>query len=374
MKKLGLIVNPIAGMGGRVGLKGTDGADVLSRARELGAQPEATRRAVEALAVIAGAGEPPEVVAYPHEMGEDEAREAGFAPTVVGSISSGETTAADTRRAAREMESLGVDLILFAGGDGTARDVYDAVALRVPTLGVPAGVKIHSAVFAITPRDAGNAATVFLSEDSDLREAEVMDTDEEAFRGGEVQARLYGYLRVPQQAGLMQDTKLGGLSEEESLAGMAAAVAGKMHPARLYVFGPGTTTGAIMRELGLDHTLLGVDVVENGHVSARDANEAQLLEMVRDREATVVVSPIGGQGYILGRGNQQISPAVIRAVGVENVMVVATREKLASLGQHPLLVDTGDAQLDQAFSGYIKVVTGVNESFVRRVGMRLVGT
>ena len=355
-------------MGGRVGLKGTDGADVLSRARELGAQPEATRRAVEALAVIARAGEPPEVVAYPHEMGEDEAREAGFAPTVVGSISRGETTAADTRRAAREMESLGVDLILFAGGDGTARDVYDAVALRVPTLGVPAGVKIHSAVFAITPRDAGNAASVFLSEDSDLREAEVMDTDEEAFRGGEVQARLYGYLRVPQQAGLMQDTKLSGLSEEESLAGMAAAAAGKMHPARLYVFGPGTTTAAIMRELGLDHTLLGVDVVQNGRLSARDANEAQLLEMVRDREATVVVSPIGGQGYILGRGNQQISPAVIRAVGVENVMVVATREKLASLGQRPLLVDTGDAELDQAFSGYIKVITGVGESFVRKVG------
>jgi predicted polyphosphate/ATP-dependent NAD kinase len=370
-KELGLIVNPVAGIGGRVGLKGSDGAEIQRQARALGAEPHAGERAAEALERLRRV-ENLTVVTYPGEMGEDAVRAAGFEPVVIGDIEPGATTAADTQEAARRMHERGVDLLLFAGGDGTARDVYEAVGLEQPALGIPAGVKIHSAVYATHPRSAGELAVLYLQgQVASLREAEVMDIDEEAFRGGALQARLYGYLMVPYRSSLVQSQKVPSRGEAAAQAAIAEDVAGKMEPGVLYIVGPGTTTRAIAQELGLDKTLLGVDVVLDGELAARDANEADLLALLdrhAGREARIVVTPIGGQGYLLGRGNQQLSPRVIRRVGRDNIMVVSTPDKLHALGSQPLLVDTGEREVDEMLSGYLMVITGYNERAVRRVG------
>ena len=369
MKRLGLIVNPVAGMGGRVGLKGSDGEDIIKRAVELGAVKLSPGRAVEALRRIARIKEQVEVITYPSEMGEDEAREAGFQPTVIGSIAHDSTTREDTIEAARTMAEMGVDLIMFAGGDGTARDLVEAVDGDVPVLGIPAGVKIHSGVFAINPADAGELAALYLEGGPvKLRELEVMDIDEEAFRDDRLSARLYGYLKVPYVEAMVQNTKSGSTTTDGfSLEGIAADIVEEMEDDVIYVLGPGTTVRPIAERLGLSKTLLGVDVVLNGEIIASDANEEKLLELIDGKEARVIVTVIGGQGFVFGRGNQQISPQVIRSVGVENITIIATPGKLAALQGRPLLVDTGDPELDEMLSGYAKVVTEYGRRVVYRV-------
>lgn len=369
MKKLGVIVNPVAGMGGRVGLKGSDGIEILRKAREMGAEPESPRRAIEALKIIAKLKNEIEVLAYPDEMGADECRQAGLEPEVIGSIKSGETSPEDTMEAAREMAQKGVDLILFAGGDGTARNIYTAIGSKIPVLGIPAGVKIHSAVYAINPRSAGEVASLYLQgKVVNIREAEVMDIDEEAFRQGRVNARLYGYLKVPVER-RVQSVKSGARSEQVEVEGMAAEVAANMEKDTLYIIGPGTTTRTIMERLKLPNTLLGVDIVLNRELVANDVGEKQLFNLLEQHKgkAHIVVTAIGGQGHVFGRGNQQISPRVIRLVGKNNIIVVASREKLVALQPHPLLVDTGDPDLDQELSGYVRVVTGWEDSIMYRI-------
>jgi predicted polyphosphate/ATP-dependent NAD kinase len=360
----------VAGLGGRVGLKGSDGLEVQRRALALGAVPRSSARAAQALEVIERAwGDDLEIVTYPAEMGADAAWACGYEPTVIGAIEDGRTSAEDTQRAAREMRRLGVDLLLFAGGDGTARDIHRAVGDQSPVLGIPAGVKIHSAVFATNPRSAGELAVSYLQgRVTRLREAEVMDIDEEAFREGVVYARLYGYLRVPFRPSLVQGLKAGSRpSEIGSQRAIAYDVVDHMQAGWLYVLGPGTTIRAVASRLGLEKTLIGVDVVLDGRLLASDVNEAQLLELLEGRDAKIVVTPIGGQGFIFGRGNQQISPQVIEKVGPQHVVVVSTPEKIHSLNGRPLLVDTGDLVLDHKLSGYVRVVTGYDEWVVYRV-------
>ena len=371
MKKLGVIVNPIAGIGGRVGLKGSDGRELLRKARGLGARPESPMRAAEALKVLSKIKDTIELITYPAEMGEDVCRQAGFSPQVIGSIRSGETTAEDTHRAAQQMAAQGADLLLFAGGDGTARNIHDAVRNTVPALGIPAGVKIHSAVYAITPRSAGDVArSVLEGKLMNLREAEVMDIDEAAFRRGVVSAKLYGYLRVPKENRYVQTAKAGGLrTEKEALQGIASEVVDSMDdPACYFIIGPGTTPRTIMEALSLKHTLLGVDVVRDKHLVARDVAEKQLLDLITGQHAKILVTAIGGQGHIFGRGNQQLSPSVMREVGREHIIVLATKEKLASLSGRPLLVDTGDEELDRELSGYLRVTVGFGEYVMYKVG------
>jgi predicted polyphosphate/ATP-dependent NAD kinase len=373
MKHLGLIVNPIAGLGGRVGLKGSDGAAIQQQALALGAVPQSLSRASEAVERLTRL-EDLEIITYPGEMGEDAARACGFQPRVIGSIHPGQTTAQDTRNAARDMLRLGVDLLLFAGGDGTARDIFSAVGENLPALGIPAGVKTHSAVYAVNPRSAGELAALYLQgRVTGLREAEVMDIDEDAFRQGRLSAKLYGYLNVPFRSSLVQNLKMASTGGQASVAAIAQDVAGTMEDGCLYIIGPGTTTRAIASELGLVKTLLGVDVVLDRKLLAADVNEAQLLELLDAKpqdsrvKAKIIVTPIGGQGYIFGRGNQQISPSVIQRVGRENIIVVSTKEKLYALGSEPLRVDTGDREADQLLSGYMTVVTGYRERAVRKV-------
>jgi len=368
--RLGLIINPIAGIGGRVGLKGSDGAEIQKKALELGAVPQAPGRAIEALERLK-AVEGLQIVTYPGEMGEDAARACSFEPEVIGSITPGQTTAQDTRDAASEMQRQSVDLLLFAGGDGTARDIYRAVGTGLPVLGIPAGVKIHSAVYATHPRSAGQLAALYLQgKVAGLREVEVMDIDEEAFRQNVLSVRLYGYLKIPFRTSLVQSQKMPSTGEASALAAIAEDVVTKMEEGVLYIIGPGTTTRAIAEEMGLDKTLLGVDAVLNHELVARDASESQLLALLDengDGKVKIVVTPIGGQGYLFGRGNQQISPQVIERVGREKVIAVSTPEKLYALGSQPLLVDTGSQVVDEMLSGYLTVVTGYNERAVRKV-------
>jgi predicted polyphosphate/ATP-dependent NAD kinase len=308
----------------------------------------------------------PELLTYPGPMGENEARECGLRPTVLGEIDPAHTTTEDTKRAACELLARGVDLLLFAGGDGTARDIYDVVATRAPVVGIPTGCKIHSGVFAASPVAAGELARLFL--EGRVRataELEVLDIDEDAFRLGEVKARLYGFLRVPDERRLTQGAKAGGhgLTSEANIAAIAERLVEDMRPGRLAIIGSGTTPRGVMDRLGLPHTLLGIDVVRDGALVARDAGERELLDLLaQNAEAELIVTPIGGQGYIFGRGNQQLSPAVIRRVGLGGVKVVATTQKLLALPGQRIRADTGDVELDQLLRGPRRVITGYRET------------
>ena len=361
-RKLGLIVNPIAGIGGRVGLKGSDGVEMQKKALELGAVPQSLDRAVQALERVTLIKDDLKIVTYPTKMGEDAAKECGFAPIVIGSIKKDETTAEDTMNAAEEMLRLDVDLLLFAGGDGTAKDIYTAIGEEILVLGIPAGVKVHSAVFAVSSRSAGDLAVLYFQKRCGIREAEVMDVDEEALRQGIVSAKLHGYLRIPFEKRLIQGVKTP--SSGGDMEAIACEVVNRMKGDYLYIIGPGTTTRAIASKLGLNKTLVGVDVVSKGNLVSIDVNEVQLLKLLRKRNAKIIITPIGGQGYIFGRGNQQISPEVIKRVGKDNIIVVATPQKINSLRGRPFLVDTGDRTVDRMLSGYTKVITGYNEEIV----------
>jgi predicted polyphosphate/ATP-dependent NAD kinase len=375
MKRIGLIVNPIAGMGGRVGLKGSDGKETLALARKLGAVPECPKKAAVALERCKGLKEELEIITYPAAMGEETARMAGFTPTVIGCIAPGETTAEDTIRAAREMKAAGVDLILFAGGDGTARNIFDALGEeKIAVLGIPGGCKIHSAVYAINPKTAGDLVVQYLQgKVTDLRVSEVMDIDEEAFREGIVTARLYGYLHVPNEMRMVQNMKSGrGYSEEAALEYLTNYMADIMDEDVLYVVGTGSTTKKILSKLGEEGTLLGVDLVYGRKIVARDVNERQILDHLErfdtsDGRVKMIVTVIGGQGYVFGRGNQQLSPAVIRRVGPKNIVIAASKPKMLSLFGKSLLVDTGDEELNQELCGYKKVHVGYEDSVMFKV-------
>jgi predicted polyphosphate/ATP-dependent NAD kinase len=251
-----------------------------------------------------------------------------------------------------------VDLLIFCGGDGTARDVLSAIDKQVPVLGVPTGVKMHSAVFAVDPKAAARIALKFLRKKLPLWEAEVMDINEEAFRRGRISARLHGYLLTPYEPTLIQVAKMASpmtRSELRNQAALAIYVIETMKPDIVYIVSAGTTTRTIGDLLDEKKTLLGVDLFCNKKLIAKDVNEKQILEKIKEKEAKIIVTPIGGQGFIFGRGNQQISPEVIRQVSLDNIIVIATENKMKSLKR--LRVDTGDTELDAAFRGTINVVT-----------------
>lgn len=367
--KLGLIVNPIAGMGGRVGLKGTDGEEVLKKAVELGAVPESPRKAVKALEVLLPLKDELEILTYPGKMGEEEAIEAGFLPKVLGEKLIN-TSPTDTEEAAKKLVEEGVDIILFAGGDGTARNIAHAIETKVPVIGIPAGVKIHSAVYANDPRSAGNVVLNFFEDpDIELKEAEVMDIDETAFRQGVVTAKLYGHMMIPVEETLTQSTKASGgkMVEEDILEAIAMRMIDDMEDDVYYIIGSGTSTRYIMDLLELENTLLGVDIVKNKELVAKDVNEKEILDIIREKPAKLIITVIGGQGYILGRGNQQLSADVIKTVGKDNIRVIATKSKLMSLRGKPLLVDTGDDEVNNMFTGHMRVFTNYDMENIMEV-------
>jgi len=367
LKKIGLIINPIAGMGGSVGLKGTDG--VSSKAKSMGAVPKSAERTALALEALIEMKEQLQVIAGHGPMGEDVARELGFPVRTVGRAFGGETTSADTMIAAEKMAEEKVDLLMFAGGDGTARDIYSAVKDRLTVVGIPAGVKIHSAAYAINPRKAGDLAKKFLLADSaSTNEVEVIDIDEEAFRRESVKTKLFGYLKTPAEKNFLQVKKASSIkSDEQAQWDIAHFIVENMEKDTFYIIGPGSTTRPIMQLLNLPYTLLGVDLIYNKKLVKNDVAEQELLDTLFGC-CKIIITPIGGQGYLLGRGNQQISAKVVERVGKANIIVVSTRSKLQKLKGKPFLVDTNDASLDKALEGYVGVITGFREKVMNKIG------
>jgi len=355
--KIGFVVNPIAGMGGAVGLKGTDGEQVQKEAHARRARKVSPARAIEALAAIQRKRLSVDFLACSGEMGGDELTEFGIQFETV--FSPGPTTSsADTIEAVRRFVSRGVGLILFAGGDGTARDVVAVVGTGVPVIGIPSGVKMHSAVFAQRPEEAADLLESFETSRA-TREVEVMDVDEESYRRGVLQARLYALAKVPDDVKHLQSSKAvyhSGTADDEAEE-LGHFVAESMERGTYYILGPGSTTAAITKHLGEAKTLLGVDVILDGKIVLQDASEESLLAILeKGFRAVVIVTPIGSQGFIFGRGNQQISARVMKQVGSQNVWVIATPTKLA--GTPILRVDTGDKELDETLRGRMRVLTG----------------
>ncbi len=369
--RIGLIVNPIAGMGGRVGLKGTDGADVLAEARRRGAAPQAGQRAQQALAEIARSGCPVAILTLAGAMGEDAAKAAGLAPEIIGG-SPDPSAAADTAIAAQAMAERGVALILFAGGDGTARDIHAAIGQQVPLLGIPAGVKMHSGVFATSPAAAGRLVALLADAEAGGRlqfeAAEIMDIDEAAVRANRISARLYGYARIPIERRLVQQPKAGAVAHDDAgIAAAALAIAGEMRPDISYVVGPGRSAKQVLGALGLQGALLGVDLVRDGKLVGTDRAAEQLQRLTMATPVRIIAGVTGGQGFLFGRGNQQIPPEIIAKAGRDGLIVVAGRQKLAGLACGRLLVDTGDPALDAALAGHLRVRCGDGEWVMMRV-------
>jgi predicted polyphosphate/ATP-dependent NAD kinase len=366
-KLIGLIVNPVAGMGGSVGLKGTDGKKMYAKALELGAEPVTPEKTRELLSCIKHMDSIKLLVA-PGVMGEKYVEGLDYPISVIGEMSE-ETSATDTKRIARQMTELGAKLLVFVGGDGTARDIYDAISSRIPVVAVPAGVKIFSSVFAVSTRAAAEMVDAFL-EGTDFTEEEVLDIDEEAFREDRLASRLYGYLVVPEMRGFLQPGKAASNmapSFRVSKKEIAEYIVDEMDAKSLYLLGPGTTLKAITDEMGLPKTLLGVDAVYARQLVEKDLNERGILRLFeRYEKRKIIVTPIGGNGFIFGRGSKQFTPQVIKQVGRENILVVGTRDKVNQLDC--LRVDTGEFELDAMLSGYLKVWVGYGEAIVVKVG------
>jgi len=379
--KLGFIINPIAGIGGSVALKGSDGME--KHALALGAKPQANARATLALEILLPYQD--EIVIYTanDQMGEQCARELGFNVEVLYQAKQKDTISDDSKLAAQALLTHGVDIILFAGGDGTARDIANVVATddeyqQVPVLGIPAGCKIHSGVYAITPKAAGRIIELMVTKELvTLTTGDVMDIDESLFRQGIVKAKRYSEMQIPSELRYVQAVKSGGKENDELvLQDIAANVIEEMndYDDRQFIIGSGSTTAFLMAELALDNTLLGVDIVSEQLLVDSDVTEAKLYKIITEYQgiSRLVITLIGGQGHVFGRGNQQLSPRVIRSIlaqpgGSDNILILATKAKLSALANKPLISDTGDAELDQALSGYMAITTGYKDQVLYRL-------
>lgn len=367
MLTLGLIINPFAGIGGAVGLKGSDGPDIVEEAFRRGATKRACSRARVALELLLPYAGQIQFLSCPGDMGQTLLDEMNFQYHLIDYEPAVPSTAADTITAARQIAEAKPDVLVFAGGDGTARDICSVIGDRVPVLGIPAGVKIHSGVYGISPSASGEVLLRLVQGQLvDIRDAEVRDLDEDAFRQDQVRARQYGEMRVVQSGHFVQSVKQGGTeSEELVLADIAAHVIEEMEPGALYLFGSGKTTQAILDDLHLESTLLGVDAVVDEQVIASDLTEAEIWALLEQfEEAYAVVSVMGGQGHIFGRGNQQFSPRILTALGKDNFYVVTTKTKLVGLEGRPLVMDSGDAELDRRWAGTQTVITGYHDEVV----------
>lgn len=299
-------------------------------------------------------------------MGEDVLRELGFAPKILGSPMGEKTGKEDTLRAAEAMLEVKPDMIVFTGGDGTAIDVMSIVGTQVPILGIPSGVKMYSGVFGTTPRTTGELLRRFISGEASVAEREVMDIDEEAYRDGYLSAELKGYSRTPFIASLVLNEKSAAHTVDEDLIKevIGERIADDMKQDTLYILGPGSTVASVTDHLGLEKTIFGIDLVRNGELIGSDIDEAGILAEMGD-ENYIIISPLGGMGSILGRGNQQISPAVIRKTGKKNIIIVSTPTKLAQTGM--LSVDTGDPELDTELYGFMRVIVSRHETKLAKI-------
>ncbi len=364
--KLGLIINPVAGIGGSVALKGSDGELTQSQAFALGATKQSNHKTEMALSCLVTVKNELEILTASGEMGEDLSKRMGFNTRVVYQAAC-VTSPIDTQNTITALIEEGVDLILFAGGDGTARNICEVAPEHIPVLGIPAGCKIHSGVYTITPKAAGELCLKLINgEMLTLAEADVMDIDEDQFRQGVVKAKRFGDMLIPMDLRYVQAVKQGGKETEALvLEDIAADVIELMEDDEdcLYLVGSGSTTQAVMQALYLDNTLLGIDAVFQQELIAPDLTEQQIWQLINKYPKTkLIISLIGGQGHLLGRGNQQISPRIIHKLGKHNIHCIATKTKLAQLNGRPLIVDTLDQKINESLSGLIKITTGFHDS------------
>lgn len=361
MLRCGLIINPVAGVGGEAGLAGSDGADIQRLALERGVRKRSAERAERALAGILRLVPDLEVVTGSGELGAASCSRLGIPHTVVHEAAE-PTTAGDTTALAAALRDAVVDVLLFAGGDGTARDVTAAVGDAVLCVGIPAGVKMHSAVFALTPDDVGPVVAAVAGGTAQRELAEVVDIDEAARRAGLLGSRLYGQLLVPKLPRAMQRGKRSiGAADLGWLAGVAEVVAARSAGDPL-LLGPGTTVRDLAAVWGLEASLLGVDLLEDGELTT-DLDAVALEHAVGDRRFRLLVSPVGGQGIVLGRGNQQLN-RVLDRLRPEDLIVVCSPEKLAALGGRPLIVDAPTPALNAKFAGPHRILTGATDEAI----------
>ncbi|WP_339724608.1 ATP-NAD kinase family protein [uncultured Paraglaciecola sp.] len=363
--KLGLLVNPYAGIGGALALKGSDGAEIREKALAMGAEQKAIEKTRLALEHIVSIKDQVQLYVATGDMGETLAKALGFNYHLVYQPENKQTESQDSEATAQALLEQQVDLILFAGGDGTARNLCHIIGSSVPVLGVPAGCKIHSAVYAITPAAAGRVLKqVIKGEIVSVSDAEVMDIDEALFRQGKVNARQFGEMQVPTELRYIQAVKMGGKeSDELVLADIAAHIIEIIedNPEQLFVMGSGSTVDFIMQEMGIKNTLLGVDVIKNKQLIASDLTATELLDLTATQSHKLVLTLIGGQGHIIGRGNQQLSAPFLKKLGKDNILLVATKGKINSLCGRALVVDSGDLAVDQQLSGLISIITGYHD-------------
>jgi predicted polyphosphate/ATP-dependent NAD kinase len=376
MPRLGFIINPIAGMGGRVGLKGTDG--VVAQARQRGATPIANGRALEMLRELARlrdgapAGPAIEWLTADGEMGNEALRAVGFDRAEIVHRTAAEPSARDTVGAVEAFLGRHVDLVLFCGGDGTARDVCALTGETTPVLGVPAGVKMYSGVFGVTPVHTAEILWRWLRGEIGLAPVDIVDLDEDKYRRDEWAVRLYLTARAPFEPTLVQSAKalVAGRDEDAVKDDIAEQLRDEIaaRPDALFLLGPGSTVQAVARALHVDKTLLGMDAVVDGKLVGADLAEREILALIdRHPECRLVLSPIGAQGFVLGRGNQQLSPAVIRRIGAANILVLSTPAKLS---RTPVLrFDTGDASLDSDMISrkFFEVIVGYRRTRLVKV-------
>lgn len=363
LKKIGLIVNPKAGVGGSAGLKGSDGEDIYKEAIKRGAVEKAPLRVKECFKHLTDCSDKFILYTAGGKLGEDEIKDSGYKYETVYRQAKEESSAYDTKKAVSIFNEMGVDIIVFAGGDGTARDVYDGNNKSTAVIGIPAGTKMHSAVFAVSPKAAADILRNFIEDKNyQIVESEVMDIDEEEFRNERLSAKLYGYLNVLVVGNMVQALKSPVITNEKTnLEGIGQFVAEEMQEDILYIIGTGSSLKPVMDSLSLPNSLLGVDLVYNFKLIAKDVSEKEILEALKEyKKRKIIVTVIGGQGYIFGRGNQQISYKVINEVGKENIIIISTPSKLKSLKNDYLLVDTGDEDTNKYLEGYYRVITDYN--------------
>lgn len=358
---VGLLVNPVAGVGGPAGMGGSDGIEVQRAAAERGGVSRATDRAVEVLRALAArfTEYDASLVVCPGAMGEDAARAAGI-PYHTIDVAVGEpTSGVETSRCAAAFAEAGVDLLLFAGGDGTAGDVARGCADRIPVMGIPSGVKMYSGCFAVNARAAASVTGRLLTgRHIDTTIVEVVDLDETALRDGRVVPKLTAALRVPVEPAMQSRKAPTAANAADQVRAVAASAAVLLNDGVVTALGPGGTTHAVLDRLGLRGTLLGVDIACGAKLLATNVSEPELYDWASRGPLRIMVSVIGGQGFVFGRGNQQFSPRVIRAAGAASIVILAPEAKLAALQGRTLLADTGDADLDAELAGYRSVLTG----------------
>ncbi|TFG25107.1 MAG: ATP-NAD kinase [Promethearchaeota archaeon] len=366
---LGLIINPISGMGGSVGLKGTDGRDILEKAINLGATPNALNRTIELLNELKSVKSKLKFITCPKFMGELILKKMDFdceiieAPIFNDITEIYDSTAEHTTIAAEIMKSIkDLKLILFVGGDGTARDIVSAIGKEKPSLGIPAGVKVYSSVFSINPRMASSIIIQFLWDEIPLKESEVLDIDEEEYRKGKLVSKLYGYLLTPYNPDYLQYSKIGSpnsdLNNQERIA---KRIVESLEKDVYYLIGPGTTTKAITDRLNQKKTVLGIDLLLNNKIIAQDLNEQQILTHIKDKKTKIIVSLIGRQGFLFGRGNLQFSPIILKKIGPQNIIILSTKYKLQNIHNQILRLDTRSAELDEKMRGFYKVLVDYDE-------------